>query len=73
MGARYRRVLPKPLARNNLDCHCAPFDAAPTLLKFSEDQSHVFFARQPGDAAEETAAQAALEVCPTGSIGNDGN
>jgi hypothetical protein len=47
-------------------------DCAPTLLKFSDDQSHVYFAAQPNGAAEDAAAQAALEICPTGSIGNDG-
>ena len=47
-------------------------EGAPTLLKFSEDQSHVYFQRQPTSPEDETAAQKALEICPTGSIGNDG-
>lgn len=59
-----------------VDTTCVPcnvcVDCAPTLLKFSEDQSHVYFAKQPAGAAEDAAAQAALEICPTGSIGNDG-
>ena len=59
-----------------VDTTCVPcnvcLDTAPTLIKLSEDQSHVYFAQQPSNPAEETAAQAALEVCPTGSIGNDG-
>ncbi len=59
-----------------VDTTCVPcnvcVDEAPSLLKFSEDQSHVYFASQPANPAEEAAAQKALDVCPTGSIGNDG-
>ena len=55
---------------------CVPcnscMDEAANLLKYSEDQTHVYFARQPSAPAEEQSAQRALEVCPSGSIGNDG-
>jgi ferredoxin len=47
-------------------------DVAPTLLKYSEDQSHVYFAKQPATPDEEKCAHRAAEICPTGSIGNDG-
>ena len=59
-----------------VDRTCVPcnscMDEAGSLLKYSEDQSHVFFSRQPTNPAEEEAAQKASEICPTGSIGNDG-
>ena len=59
-----------------VDTTCVPcnscMDEAGNLLKYSEDQSHVFFARQPASPAEEQQAQKAAEICPTGSIGNDG-
>ena len=53
-----------------LDSAVWTVDEAPSLLKFSEDQSHVYFAAQPANPAEEAAAQnaiqsgkAALEPC----------
>ena len=59
-----------------VDTTCVPcnscMDEAPNLLKYSEDQSHVFFAKQPATPEEEAAALRALDICPTGSIGNDG-
>jgi len=59
-----------------VDNTCVPcsncLEEAPTLLKYNADQTYVFFARQPATPEEETAAQKALEICPTGSIGNDG-
>ena len=45
---------------------------APSLLQLTDDESAVFFARQPVGPEEEAAAQSAMEVCPTTSIGNDG-
>lgn len=57
-------------------CHTCIDIAGPAtaiqLLKYNEDESKVFFARQPAGAAEETAAQEALELCPSQAIGNDG-
>jgi ferredoxin len=47
-------------------------DEAGNLLKYSEDQSHVYFTKQPATPEEEACAQRALDICPTGSIGNDG-
>ncbi len=59
-----------------VDTTCVPcnscMDEAPTLLKYNADQSYVFFARQPANAQEEECARRALDVCPTSSIGNDG-
>lgn len=47
-------------------------DAAPTLLKTNEDETAVYFAKQPVGDAELAAAQSSMEVCPTLAIGNDG-
>ena len=59
-----------------VDNTCVPcsncLEEAPTLLKYNADQTYVFFAKQPATPEEEAAAQKALEICPTGSIGNDG-
>ena len=59
-----------------VDETCVPcsvcLEEAPALLKFNEDQTHVFFLKQPATPEEEAAGQKALEICPTGSIGNDG-
>jgi ferredoxin len=43
------------------------------LLKYNEDETYVYFFKQPEDADESDAAQRALEICPTGAIGDDGD
>ena len=59
-----------------VDTTCVPcnscMDEAASLLKYNEDQSHVYFAKQPSTPEEESSARRALEICPTGSIGEDG-
>jgi len=47
-------------------------EEAPNLLKYSEDETYVYFFKQPETDEEKVAAQRAMEVCPTLSIGNDG-
>lgn len=47
-------------------------EEAPNLLKYSEDETYVYFFKQPEADEEKVAAQRAMEVCPTLSIGNDG-
>jgi ferredoxin len=47
-------------------------DEAPTLMKYNDDETYVYFFQQPTTPEETTAAQRALDVCPTLSIGNDG-
>ena len=47
-------------------------EEAPMLLKANNDETAVYFAKQPEDRAETAAAQRAMEVCPTLAIGNDG-
>jgi ferredoxin len=52
-------------------CHVC-LDEAPQLLRYSEDQSYVYCFKQPENQQEEEAAIRAMEACPTGAIGNDG-
>jgi ferredoxin len=47
-------------------------EEAPNLLKVTEDETAVYFVKQPEGDAETAAAQRAMEVCPTLAIGNDG-
>lgn len=57
-------------------CHTCMDVAGPTtptpLLQYNRDETRVFFVRQPVTPDELTAAQEALDVCPTQAIGNDG-
>jgi ferredoxin len=54
----------------NLCRNC--MEEAPNLLKYNDDETYVYFFKQPETPEEQAAAQRALEVCPTLSIGNDG-
>ncbi len=47
-------------------------EEAPNLLTVIEDETAVYFHKQPEGDAETAAAQRAMEVCPTLAIGNDG-
>ena len=47
-------------------------DEAPNLLKTNEDETAVYFFKQPENDEETGAAQRAMDVCPTLAIGNDG-
>ncbi len=47
-------------------------EEAPQLIKVVEDETAVYFERQPANDEETAAAQRAMEVCPTLAIGNDG-
>ena len=47
-------------------------EEAPNLLKTNDDETAVYFFKQPENDAETAAAQRAMEVCPTLAIGNDG-
>ena len=59
-----------------VDASCALcrncLEEAPSLLQYSQDQTHVYFARQPTTHEEEFAAERAMDVCPTLAIGDDG-
>lgn len=58
-------------------CHTCMDAAGPEtsspLLRYRDDESKVYFARQPVTSAEAAAAEEALEICPTQAIGNDGD
>jgi len=53
-------------------CHVC-LEEAPQLLKYNDDETYVYFFKQPEGEEEEDAAQNALDICPTGSIGDDGD
>jgi ferredoxin len=59
-----------------VDASCALcrncLEEASSLLQYSEDQTHVYFARQPTTREEAVAAERAMDVCPTLAIGDDG-
>jgi ferredoxin len=59
-----------------VDNTCTPcrvcLDEAPTLLKYNDDETYVYFHKQPENDEETGAAQRAMDVCPTLAIGNDG-
>ena len=52
-------------------CHVC-LEEAPNLLKYNEDETYVYFFKQPENEQEEDDALRAMEICPTGSIGDDG-
>jgi ferredoxin len=47
-------------------------EEAPNLLKYNDDETYVYFYKQPENEEETAAAQRAMDVCPTLAIGNDG-
>lgn len=55
---------------------CTPcrvcLDEAPDLLKYNDDESKVYFFKQPEGDAELAQAQASLEICPQAAIASDG-
>jgi len=59
-----------------VDMTCNPcrvcLEEAPTLLKFDDDETHVYFHKQPETPEENDTAQRAMDVCPTLAIGDDG-
>jgi ferredoxin len=42
------------------------------VLKYNEDETKVYFHKQPSSPEEEKLAEEAMGVCPTQAIGNDG-
>ncbi len=54
-------------------CHtCMEVAGVGALLKYNEDETYVFFHKQPEGAAEIAMAEDAMAICPTGAIGSDG-
>src|SRR6267142_1942659 len=60
-----------------VDNTCTPcrvcLDEAPNLLKYNDDETYVYFYKQPENDDETAAAQRAMDVCPTLAIGIDGH
>lgn len=52
-------------------CHVC-LDEAPGLLKYNDDETYVYFFKQPESPDELEAAQNAMAICPTLAIGDDG-
>ena len=51
-------------------CHVC-LDEAPDLLKYNDDETYVFFYKQPETDEEKEHARNAMDICPTGAIGDD--
>jgi ferredoxin len=55
---------------------CTPcrvcLDEAPDLLKYNDDESKVFFFKQPENDDEQAHAVAARDICPQAAIADDG-
>ena len=54
-----------------IDCDLCR-DTAPANFKRNDDGGHTYVYKQPDSPDEEAQCQAALEGCPVGAIGNDG-
>jgi ferredoxin len=58
-------------------CHVCLDEAGPqsgfSLLQYNDDETKVYFVKQPVSPEELAAAQSALEICPTAAIGDDGD
>jgi ferredoxin len=59
-----------------VDTTCTPcrvcLKEASNLLRYNEDETAVYFFKQPETQEETASAQRAMEVCPSLAIGNDG-
>lgn len=59
-----------------VDTTCTPcrvcLDEAPQLLKWNDDETYVYFFKQPEGDEELAAAENAMAICPQNAIGNDG-
>lgn len=59
-----------------VDRSCVPcnlcIDEAPSVMALSPDEDHALFTKQPSNAEEEAQAQAAMAICPSEAIGDDG-
>lgn len=55
---------------------CTPcrvcLDEAPDLLKWNDDETKVYFFKQPEGAAELAQAEASRDICPQAAIAEDG-
>ena len=47
-------------------------DEAPDLMKYNDDESKVYFFKQPENDEEQAHAVAARDICPQAAIADDG-
>ena len=59
-----------------VDNTCTPcrvcLDEAPQLLKYHDEETYVYFYKQPEGDEELAAAENAMAICPQNAIGSDG-
>lgn len=46
---------------------------ADDLLKYNDDETYVYFYKQPSSPEEVAVAEETLAVCPQNAIGSDGD
>lgn len=51
---------------------CMEVGGVDAILKYNDDESYVYFHKQPEGAEETAVAEEAAAVCPQNAIGNDG-
>jgi ferredoxin len=51
---------------------CLDVPLAENFLKYNDDESYVYFYKQPEGDEEVNAAAETMAICPQNSIGNDG-
>jgi ferredoxin len=51
---------------------CMDVAGVDVLLKWNDDETYVYFHKQPEGDVETNLAEEAMAVCPTAAIGNDG-
>lgn len=60
-----------------VDDQCIACDAcvveAPGFFKMNDDDGHAYVTKQPANPKEIDLCQLALEACPVGAIGDDGD
>lgn len=51
---------------------CLDVPLAETFLKYNDDETYVYFYRQPEGEEEIESAHETMAICPQGAIGEDG-
>ncbi|WP_039948420.1 ferredoxin [Leptospira fainei] len=76
MADKHDKVPENAAGKFYIDNTCVPcndcVEEAPMLLKYTDDESKVYFHRQPQTPEEQICARKAKEICPVEAIGDDG-
>ncbi|TGK11854.1 ferredoxin [Leptospira fletcheri] len=76
MADKHDKVPENASGKYYIDNTCVPcndcLEEAPMLLKYTDDESKVYFHRQPQTPEEQICARKAKEICPVEAIGDDG-